>query len=63
MCFMIKIIFEFTTFKMTFRNRERRFRALVLQNHPKSIRLFDHSEIVICTTSCESHTFFDEFAI
>jgi hypothetical protein len=29
---------------MTFVNRERRFRALVLQNHPKSIRLFEHSE-------------------
>jgi hypothetical protein len=25
-------------------NRERRFRALVLQNHPKSIRLFEHSK-------------------
>jgi hypothetical protein len=33
---------------MTFRDfivvRERRFRALVLQNHPKGIRLFEHSE-------------------
>jgi hypothetical protein len=25
-------------------NRERRFRALVLQNHPKSIGLFENSE-------------------
>jgi hypothetical protein len=25
-------------------NRERRFPALLLQNHPKSIGLFDHSE-------------------
>jgi hypothetical protein len=42
------VIFELTTFKMTFRDRvvvrERRFRALVLQNHPKSTRFFEHSE-------------------
>jgi hypothetical protein len=25
-------------------NQERRFRALVLQNHSKSIRLFEHSK-------------------
>jgi hypothetical protein len=44
----IYIIYIYTTFKMTFRDflvvRERRFRALVLQNHPKGIRLFEHSE-------------------
>jgi hypothetical protein len=47
---LLKVLFELTTFKMTFRDcmevREIDFRALVrmLQNHPKSIRLFEHSE-------------------
>jgi hypothetical protein len=29
---------------MFLNSRERKFRALVLQNHPKSIRLFEHSK-------------------
>jgi hypothetical protein len=43
-----RIFFELTIFKMTFRDRivvrEHRFRALVLQNHPKNIRLFEQYE-------------------
>jgi hypothetical protein len=45
-----KNIWNSLTFKITFRDhivvRERRFRALVLQNHPKSISLFDILKII-----------------
>jgi hypothetical protein len=40
-----KYFFELTTSKMTFRHRiVMRERQVVLQNHPKSIRLFEQSE-------------------